>query len=664
MLIFIILGVMLQALIYNEIAWCDILKNRTKFNINDNIFQVDSYQQKIKLYTYDDHKHNTLNIYPYTIHKPNVRSHYNYKSSFSSAYRSKIQLQNDSVNIFHSFRTQHNIYQENLSFMQLGVHNLLSKQILNFGGGKRHLYNNKHAIGCNTLYHCPISNQSNQPCSINFGIEYWLNNTFLMLSNYYNLDNIFTSKKSLQQYDIKNPNSGYQMHIQFKFPHFLEFTGKIKLERLLYDKKYEKIFNTKNNDYCLSLNLNYKPIPILGFNVNNIFINKKYYNTICQILIDYQFGIPISEQIQYTNTNNTSLLKYLDTIIQPFIPIVIQHNNCMFLNNHSNEKSFPHTQQITGYPGEIKIIETNNHNDKSEQWNFNALQNQGGNAIPITNNTYALYLPNHPITKEDDIFISYITNATQNNDQKQKKQNIHILVKNFSQKKLSSTQQNNISAITVNNDSGINVAENTIKYFPMNKEDHHNFKNETSIPHLIIGNDAITEKTKNIEEIQDDFVFPAPPPPPIPVLFSEKQSTTTAVMASSTPNATLLSSSDYATTIPFKKEHQNSSSRGNDEYRITHDDTFPEYSDIEFNANDDLSQRLSMHKKYKFSLIGTTEHMNKLENVTSERKKTTLPSSDMAQILLKLNLSNQSSSPSISEDCDTDDSNDSFNSKN
>ncbi|URJ30016.1 inverse autotransporter beta domain-containing protein [Blochmannia endosymbiont of Camponotus sp.] len=658
MFIFIILGVILQALIYNEIAWCDILKNRTKFNISDSIFQIDSYQQKMKLYTYDDHKHNTLNIYPYTIHKPNVRSHYNYKSPFSSVYRSKIQLQNDSINVFHSFRVQHNIYQENLSFMQLGVHNLLSKQILNFGGGKRRLYNNKHAIGCNTLYHCPISNQSNQPCSINFGVEYWLRNTSFMLSNYYNLDNIFTSKKSLQQYDIKNPNSGYQMHIQIKFPYFLEFTGKIKLERLFYDKKYEKIFNTKNNDNCLSLDLNYKPIPILGFNINNVFMNKKYYNTICQILIDYQFGTPISEQIQYTNKNNTSLSKYLDTIIQPFIPTVIQYNNCMFLTSHSNEKSLSYAQQITGYPGEIKIIETNDHNDKSAQWNFNLLQNQGGNIIPITNNTYALYLPNHPITKEDNIFISYITNTTQN-DQKQKKQNIHILVKNFSHKKPSNTQQNNISAITDNNDSGINVTENTIKHSLMNKENHRNFKDNTSIPNLIIKNDTTTEKPKNLNEIQNDFVFPAPPPPPIPVLFSEKQPTT-AAMASSTPNTTLLSSSSYS--IPLNKEDQTYFSR-NDEYHITHDNTFPEYSDIEFNANNDLSQRLSIHKKSKFSSIGTTEHITKLENVISERKKTNFPNSDMAKIFFKLNL-NQSSS-SISEDGDTtDDSNDSFNTKN
>ncbi|WP_331828200.1 inverse autotransporter beta domain-containing protein [Candidatus Blochmannia sp. SNP] len=659
MLIFIILGVILQALMYHEIAWCDVLKNRTKFNINDNIFQVDSYQQKMKLYTYDDHKHNTLNIYPYTINKPNVRrSHYNYKSPFSSTYRSKIQLQNDSINVFHSFHVQNNIYQENLSFMQLGVHNLLSKQILNFGGGKRHLYNNKHAIGCNTLYHCPISNQSNQPCSINFGVEYWLHNTLFMLSNYYNLNNIFSSKKSLQQYDIKNPNSGYQMHIQVKFPYFLEFTGKIKLERLLYDKKYEKIFNTKNNDYYLSLDLNYKPIPILGFNINNIFINKKYCNTVCQILIDYQFGTPISEQIQYTNKNNTSLLKYLDAIIQPFIPTVIQHNDCMFLNNYSNKKSLSYTQQITGYPGEIKIIETNDHNDKSAQWNCHLLQNQGGNIIPITNNTYALYLPNHPITKEDDIFISYITNTTQNSDQQQQKQkNIHILVKNFSQKKLSNTQQNNISAITANNDSGINVTGNTIKYSPMHKEDHYNSKDNTS-PHLMINDDTTTtEKIKNIDRIEeDDFVFPAPPPPPIPVLFSEKQLTE---MVSSTPNDTLLSSPSCS--IPFNQEHQTHSSR-NEEYQITHDSAFPEYSDIEFNTNDALSQRLSIHKKSKFSLIGTTEHINKLENVISERKKTKLPSSDMAQIFFKLNL-NQSSS-SISEDCDTDDSNDSFNSKN
>ncbi|UOY04225.1 inverse autotransporter beta domain-containing protein [Candidatus Blochmanniella pennsylvanica] len=660
---FIILGIIFQIFTYNKIAWCNTLTEGIKSNVSNNIFQDDLYQKEMKLHTHD-HIHHTLNFYPYTTNKLRVHA-YNYRPPFSSTYKSKMQLQNDSIDMFHSFYTQRNKHKKNLSFMQLGIHNLLSEQIFNFGGGKRHLTNDKYAIGYNTFYHCPISKQSSQPYSINVGVEYWLHNTLFMLNNYYNLDNIFNPETSLQKCNIHYPRSGHQLYIQTKFPRFFEFTGKIKLEQFIYEKKYKKIFNKKNSDYYLSLDLNYQPIPMLGFSINNIFVNKQYNSTICRVLIAYQFGTPIIEQIHYTNNENKSILNNLDTIIQPFIPTIIPHHDYISINDHNHLPSLQRTQKITGYPGEIKIIKINDNNDKYVRWDLESLENHGGNIVAITNNTYALYFPNYPIIQENNIVVAYITNNTTQSHQEQKKQNIHIVVKDFVQKKLlnTNTQKKYASIVNMNNDSGINVTENTAEHTLI----HHDYdqrssikSNNTSISNIFFAqqsqhdvcNTTTTENDQNTIT-EDNRIFLAPPPPPIPFPFLEKDSS--GFIASSTLNDTSLLNQSVS------HEDQQTHSEKNADSEGMHDSFFKS-SKIEFNQSDDLSYRLFAHRKSKFASVGTTEHINKLENTIRERKKTK-HLSDMEQIFVKLNLA-QSSSSISEEDCATDDSSDSFNSTN
>ncbi|URJ23705.1 inverse autotransporter beta domain-containing protein [Blochmannia endosymbiont of Camponotus sp.] len=655
---FIILGIIFQIFTYNKIAWGSTVKEHIKPNVSSNIFQDDLYQKEMKLHTHD-HIHHTLNFYPQTTNK--LRAHaYNYRSPFSSTYKSKIQLQNDSINMFHSFYTQRSKHKKNLSFMQLGIHNLLSEQIFNFGGGKRHLTHDKYAIGYNTFYHCPISKQSSQPYSINVGVECWLYNTLFMLNNYYNLNNIFDPETSSYQCNTHYPKSGHQLYIQTKFPHFFEVTGKIKLEQIIYEKKYKKIFNKKNNDYYLSLDLNYQPIPMLGFSINNIFVNKQYNNTIFRVLIDYQFGTPIMEQINYMNNKNKSILNDLDAIIQPFIPTLVLHHDYISINDHNHLPSARYTHKIIGYPGEIKIIKVDDNNDQYMRWDCESLENHGGNIVAITNNTYALYFPNYPIKQADNVFVSYVTNNATQGPQEHKKQSIHIVVINFPQKKLlnTNTRKNDASIININNDSGINVTGNTAEHTLIYHNDNQNsIQNNTSVSHVIASqpqHDICNTPTENAQNttIDDDRGFSAPPPPPMPVSFLEKDSS--AFIASSTLNDTLLLNRSIS------HEGRQTHSEKNTDNEGIHD-AFFKSSEIEFNQSDDLSYRLFTHRQSKFASVGTTEHINKLENTIRERKKTK-HLSDMEQIFVKLNLAQSSSS--ISEDCATDDSSDSFNSTN
>ncbi|URJ28915.1 inverse autotransporter beta domain-containing protein [Blochmannia endosymbiont of Camponotus sp. C-046] len=663
MTILIILGIVLQIFAYNEIAWCSTLKERATPNINNNTFHQDGfYQQEMKLYTHD-HIHHTLNFHPDTTNK--LRAHaYNYLSPFSSTYKSKIQLQNDSINMFHAFHTQHNKYKKNLSFMQLGIHNLLSEQIFNFGGGKRYLTNKKYAIGYNAFYHCPISNKIHQPYSMNVGIEYWFYNTLFMLNNYYNLDNIFDPETSLQKFNTYYPKRGHQLYIQTKFPHFFEFTGKIKLEQFIYNKKYKKIFNKKNNDYYLSLDLNYQPIPILGFSINNIFLNKQYNSTICKILIDYQFGIPIMEQINYMHKKNTSIQNNIDTIIQPFIPTIIQcqyHHDDISMNDHHHIPPLRYTHKIIGHPGEIKIIQIEDNNDKFARWDFESLSNLGGNIVAITNNTYALYLPKYPIKQEDNIFISYINDNVTQVPHKQTKQNIRIVVKDFSQQTLLNinTQNNDASVVKINNDSGVNVTESITEHtFICHDDNQRNVMNNANVaaPQNNIVCNTPSENDQNTIKKSDDctFLTPPPPPPMIPFSFLEKDSSA-CIAASSTLNDILPLSRPMS---PNEGQQTYSGNNTNYNKETRNPSYYPEDSKIvELNQNDDLSYRLFTHRQSKFASIGTTEHMNKLENTIRERRNTK-HLSDMEQMFAKLNLAQSSSS--ISEDCATDDSSDSF----
>lgn len=451
---FVIIMITIIQFIKSSPIFCEILQpNFKKYTNNNHIISHHLYQQQKKSDFNDNHQI-YQSKYLNNSNNNNIIT-YPYSKNWSSYHNSpKICLQNDSINIFRMFYNykddNYHKYYKVLPFLQLGLQNILLEKIISLGGGTRYIINDLYAIGYNTFFHFPVSSKSmHQPNLMNIQGEYWHKNILFMFNNFININQFLDLKEtSLPQKRIQYPKNGYQIHIQTKFPIFSELTGKITLERFSYIKNNKNNLNDTNKNHHLILGIDYYPIPILGFNINKIFTTNKNNNSInYKLLMNYQLNIPISQQINYINNKKfPSIIKNLNTAVQLFIPVIINDiqedkNDCN--NDYKNNTLECCYKEITGHPGEIKIIEiTEDEKNEPVQWDIQSLQkfkSFGGNIVLLKKHIYAIYMPYNLINKENQLILSYTTNIMDCSHKYQSKQ-ILISVKNLSEKNILQTQ--------------------------------------------------------------------------------------------------------------------------------------------------------------------------------------------------------------------------------
>lgn len=451
------------------------------------IFLYNNDPRKYRL-NYIHNVNNTIMICPYSHQSPFSMLDHN---------MSKIHIQNNSIHMSYMFYNYQNNYQKILPFIQLGFQKNFPEKIVSIGGGNRYAYNHLYAVGYNVFYHFPVFIARNtihainihQPPYINISGEYWYRNMLFILNSFYKINNFIDLEHNLQE-NKNYPHSGYQIHIQNQFFKFLECTGKITLEHFLYKKsKHEKYsMNNKSCNYRLICSVDYHPIPILGININKIFTNSKVYNDLtCQICIDYKFNIPIAQQIYCINDTKKypSIFLYLNEIIQPFFPVapysINNSNNYKIANNMLKSD---YIEEITGYPGEKKLIHINTEdteNNKMQhnryvQWNMQSLQilyKYGGNITPSheASNIYIMHMPTQLITRERQLIVSYVIvdhDNTKNFCNANIEKKIIILVKNFQQNKIKNNSTNSIvdlsnTTVAINNDNFKALDTNRVK---------------------------------------------------------------------------------------------------------------------------------------------------------------------------------------------------------
>lgn len=718
----IIINIILQTVGYFQKSWGTTIKNCAQLKDHHIIKNNFSYLKEIKISQNSNYKTYSLN-YMNNLNYDNImKCSYENKFSLPLFHKSRVFLQNDSVNITHIFYNDQNKYHKILPFFQLGLQSILSNKIVSIGGGNRYAYNNACAIGYNTFYHFPISSKknNNQPYAMNISGEFWYHNMLFMLNSFYKIDNFSYLKKRSFQQNIQYPKIGYQIHIQTQFPMFSNVTGKVTLENFFY----KKIKNNINKNYHLILGMDYYPIPMLGFNINKIFVHKKNNNTIYKILINYQLNTPIAQQIYNVNNNkNSSIFTHINTIVQPFFPIVITNtDNVKYDNKNPNycEGSILKCcyKEIIGRPGEIKIIDIhiddddNNHqyDDESIQWDIQSLKtlkNCGGNIVLLQKFIYAVHIPNKLMNEENKFTLSYVIMKKASTDNlhislnKNKKYQLLISIQDF-QKNNEIPQNLSVSCDDFNNSiikqnfhesTTSNAIENQQIYCSSTLNKDHCFYDDESknnissiistIPPMNAYDDSINYDTTIIKNpsakmshCSDYDTLPFPPPS---LIFSSSFENITAIQNTiDKENHTKNFSYEESTALlppippplpssppPFLLKNTTpppaSSSRLVIKKHKSSDNITPS-NIINFNKNtnftttsqQDLLHALSIHKKSNFSLIGTTAHINKLENISIHRTQKYL--SDIEKIFSKLRITQSTSS--IDESYTTDDSND------
>lgn len=406
-------------------VYCTYKDYDTQHDINHSILSEKNLNC-CKIKTIDDRLNNTsiININYSQISHKNINdaiyNNYKFSESLSRRDRSKlkIQFQNDSITLLRMLHEdlKNMIYHDNntVFFMQMGIQNLLSNKIITFGGGKRYAPNNKCIIGYNTILHIPYDYPVIQPYSMNIGLEYWYDNLIFKINSYYNLNKILYPKKSSYTNFFQYPEIGYQICAQMKLPYLAEYTAQIKWEKFFHKNSTENCFQQLDKDKPnLSLGIGYQLISILNINVNSIFTYNRYINTLLAITLNYQFNIPIMQQIQKHNHNikKASTTNNFSSILEVFTPIIsntVNYNNIQLLESIS---------EISGFPGEIKIIRINNNSTL----HMKSFKKNGGKILPLKNNIHLVRLPKYtdytknkasPLSHDNQVSLHNIENET------------------------------------------------------------------------------------------------------------------------------------------------------------------------------------------------------------------------------------------------------------
>ncbi|ADV33770.1 hypothetical protein BVAF_377 [Candidatus Blochmanniella vafra str. BVAF] len=685
----------------------EILSNKFIRLINNNKEDI-NLNNAHKFYLYRMYKNNITNTLQYNYKVLPFFYHYKNDNQF------RIQLKNDSINILrvmHKYLWNH-IYGTTLSFVQAGIKKTVSKEkIAILGIGKRHVHNNKHVIGCNSFIYFPIFNRQTHPYFLNLGGEYWYNNLVCLFKSYYTINSTPNFYKPFCFYtSYIYPKTGYQICIENKLPYISELKSQIKIEKFIYRKKNNNIFDciNKHHNHCLYINLIYTPIPLLDIKIDNLFIQKKYYDTTCSISLNYQYNIPFQQHInnkQYLYNQSKSIISNnLNAILEPFIP---SSKLCMInsTNNYGIIDLSKSNQEITGYPGEIKLIKIIGNNHESNlTWDMQNFYNQGGQMLHVKHDMYAISFPKIPLEKEVYILFSKNENHNcTNNSINHIKQKIKILVNNYAQTTLTSQLNNtllfnndNISnnQSTLLSDSTNNLVKsdenheiytNTITthdnnkvinyYYPITEQQKNQDTNDVDVLHDN-HNTTTSENSlnKTIDGIQEksnsnSISLSPPPPPPMPLQLYSTQIETKLLpkkiynddselflISKSTQPSQLdekLEKNTDNSTITITNINIPTTSRNNS--CIKNDDNYHQLKTN--NSNNNLSYLIPMHKQFKFSSINSDEYIKKLENSILERKKLRC-TSEMEKILSKLHLS--SSFSSIEDSVETNDSSDNF----
>lgn len=588
-------------------------------NINNNIYTKYQDNQKSSLFLY---------------HKKNIYNNF------------RIRFQNDTINLLHTFYNKYPrnfTYDQILYFSQFSIQRFLSNNTVTLGLGTRYLCNNQRIVGYNAMFHIPISSHIQQPYSINIGGEYWYKNCIFSLNGYYNLDKIINFYKLLHDTRVLYPQMGYQMKFQLKLPYISECQSQVKWEQFYHNKQDENLLHNSNKAQCaLSMGMQYQPIPILELNIDNIFIHKKYVNTVFKIALNYQFNIPISQQLHHKKYNNTQLSasKNLNIVMESFSP--------KFYNIITNHLIMNY--KLIGFPGEIKFV-TINDNEELLQYNMKLSDNYKAKIVNTKNNTYAVYFPK--LLNYQNAQISS-RNDTKENMNELLKKDTPILTKKFVIKDNNVNKQIYNSSVFTDNSGEPCIIELNAELAYQNQDDQ-NINNElnslnspdnasSSLNNTFCNNDNTIIVNDNNSNDQDSFLNFPPPPPEMPTCVYNQASF-------AHENQPSCSKSNYSSNLNVASNSLVCDSPKNN---ITETKS---NTNIIYNKNNDLHHQLSIQKHAKFSSIGTEEYIERLERAILERKKNN-QMTDMEKMFNKLHLTLSQSS--IAESLETNDSIDSF----
>jgi len=183
--------------------------------------------------------------------------------------------------------------QDYLLFGQFGIQRVnQGEKNISFGLGKRTFYKD-YLFGYNAFYDTQLSEKKHHRLGI--GGEFCCDSLYFSINGYCGLNGWKSS--SFEDYE-KCIANGYDFYIHSRVLTCPQLSGKIKFEQCFGNKiDFPHTSVVTKNPSLLTLSIDYNPIPLFTFSIDNEFNDVQYSNTRFNISLNYRLGIPFSKQI-------------------------------------------------------------------------------------------------------------------------------------------------------------------------------------------------------------------------------------------------------------------------------------------------------------------------------------------------------------------------------
>ncbi|MBT9429773.1 inverse autotransporter beta domain-containing protein [Candidatus Symbiopectobacterium endolongispinus] len=190
-------------------------------------------------------------------------------------------------------------------FSQFGGHHRKHKNNVSVGVGQRH-FGNDWGLGYNLFYDAQTSKSVYHRLGV--GGELWFDNARFTANGYYGLTrNRGVDEKPGYYADVTH---GYDVNLQAWIPGYRQLSGRVRFEQYFGDSvALTKKGKDARNPHALSLGLSYAPIPLLQFDVDRVLGGQSQAENRFGVSVHYQFGVPLSLQLDPTYTASQYLRK-------------------------------------------------------------------------------------------------------------------------------------------------------------------------------------------------------------------------------------------------------------------------------------------------------------------------------------------------------------------
>ncbi|WP_312740115.1 inverse autotransporter beta domain-containing protein [Cedecea neteri] len=306
-----------------------------------------------------------------------------------------LSLKNSQVDLLVSLYEQ----ASGILFSQGSIHRSDDRSQANLGIGYRR-FEDGFMLGGNTFFDYDLSRNH---ARMGVGLEYWKDYLKFGINSYHRLSNWKHSPDTINYEE--RPANGWDIRAQAWFPKLPQLGGTLTYEQYYGDEV--SLFGKgqrQNNPFVIKAGINYTPVPLLTFNVEQRQGKSGDNDTRIGVDFRYQLGAPWHWQV---NPNEVNTLRSLPGSRYD----LVERNNNIVLEYRKKETIFLKVvESVSGYAGEQKplgVSVTSHYGLVGIDWVAPSLISAGGSIVKNgadyvvelpawiagdeTNNTYLVY---------------------------------------------------------------------------------------------------------------------------------------------------------------------------------------------------------------------------------------------------------------------------------